>query len=364
MSLKRFLSDKLLMIVLSAAALATSEIFMLMYNVSAGIMIYTGVTFTAAITVGLAVEYIKKNRFYGSVTDTLEGLEEKYLISEIMEAADFEEGRILNEVLEETERSRVENVRKAGRALDEYKSYLELWIHEVKMPIATVDLIMKNNPGEVSKKVEKELVKIEDYTQQALFYARSATVEKDYLIVKCNLKCIVNAVIRKDKDLLIARGIRVNATDTDVDVYTDGKWLGFIIGQIVANSIEYMDVSVPQTDGSEVYSDKIIEAQTRENKAEPGELVIFARENPENVELVIRDNGCGIRADELPRVFDKGFTGTNGRADGRRSTGIGLYLCKKLCDKMNVGIRVESQPGCGCEVTLTLPSGSYTGEVI
>ena len=364
MSLKRFLFDRLLLIGLLAAAMVTSEIFMMMYNAAAGVMIYTGVSFTAAVTVGLVIEYYKKNRFYGSITEILGELEEKYLISEIVETADFEEGRILNEVLEETERSRVENVRKSERLLDEYKSYLELWIHEVKLPIATADLILKNNPGEVSKKVEKELVKIEDYTQQALFYARSATLEKDYLIVKCNLKSIVNAVIRKDKNILIARGIRVNAADTDVDVYTDGKWLGFIVGQIVDNSIEYMDVNTVQPYGSEAFTDKNSELHITEKKRASGELVIFAREKPENIELVIRDNGCGIKADELPRVFDKGFTGINGRADGRRSTGIGLYLCKKLCDKMNVGIRVESQPGCGCEVTLTLPSGSYTGEVI
>ena len=173
------------------------------------------------------------------------------------------------------------------------------------------------------EKIGRELVKIEYYTQQVLFYARSSTLEKDYMIVRCDLKDIVNGVIRKYKDALIGYGIRVNVTDAEGVVYTDGKWLGFILGQIIANSIEYM-------------------------KREPGradELYISARENRENTELKVRDNGCGIKPGELPRVFDKGLTGTNGRADGRRSTGLGLYLCKRLCDKMNVGIILAADSG-------------------
>ena len=217
---------------------------------------------------------------------------------------------------------------------EEYKEYIEIWIHEIKLPIATSKLIIENNKSDVTRNIDDELNKIEDYVEQALFYARSNTVEKDYIIRKVNLKDIVNGVIKKNKNVLISEKIKVDIYDIEKEVYIDSKWIAFILNQIIANSIKY-------------------------SRNEERMIDISAKDLKDCVTLCIKDNGIGIRSEEIARVFEKGFTGTNGRINGKKSTGIGLYLCKKLCDKLGVGISLVSNENDGTEVKLVFPKGSY-----
>jgi len=337
MKFSDFLKDKILLILLCSAAIAIAELFMNLYKVNTEVRLYTGIVFAAALVTGLMVEFVNKRRFYNELYETLGGLDEKYYISELVHTPSFTEGEIICDVLKESERSRVESVRELQRQIEDYRAFLELWIHEVKLPIATAELIIKNNPGEVSQKLSEELLKIEAYIEQALFYARSNTVEKDYMIVKCVVKDVLNPVIRKNKNRLIGSGIKILTENTDTVIYTDGKWLGFIIGQLINNSIEYMQYISGRDDV----------------------LEISCKEFPDSVYIAIRDNGRGIKPSELPRIFEKGFTGINGRRDGRKATGIGLYLCKKLCDKMNIGIEAFSEEEKFTEIRLTVPKGSF-----
>ena len=195
-------------------------------------------------------------------------------------------------------------------------------------------MVIENNKNEVTKSIGEELEKIENYIEQALFYARSNTVEKDYLIAKSNLQEIINSAILKNKHMLINQHMTLNLHDLEKQVYTDSKWVIFIINQILQNAAKYAK---------------------QDNK----EIEIYAREEKERVVLFIKDNGIGIKEKEIPYVFEKGFTGENGRMIGKKSTGIGLYLCKKLCDKLQLGIELNSQKDIGTEVKIVFPKGSY-----
>lgn len=196
-------------------------------------------------------------------------------------------------------------------------------------------MIIENNKNEVTKSIDEELQKIEDYTEQALFYARSNTVEKDYYIKKTKLEEIVNESIKKNKSGLIQDKILINIHDVDMEVNTDSKWIVFILNQIIQNSRKY------------------------KKQKETLEIEIYAKQNQENVILYVKDNGIGIKEGEISRVFEKGFTGTNGRISNKKSTGIGLYLCKKLCDKLGIGIEVSSIYNEGTMVKIIFPNGSY-----
>lgn len=314
----------------------TVAILVVFYNISIYIKIYIIVTPIVAYTIGILIEFYRKKTFYDTLKENMEQLEQKYLISEIIKEPSFAEGKILKSVIQDTGKSMLENVNKYKYIQQDYKDYIELWIHEVKLPIATSKLIIENNKNEVTKNIEEELDQIENYVEQALYYARSSTVEKDYYINKCILKDIVNTAILKNKSNLILNKINIELENLDLQVYTDSKWCIFILNQIIQNSIKY------KKDGNSI-------------------LQINAKENKENVVLNIKDNGIGIKQEELEKVFEKGFTGTNGRIDGKKSTGMGLYLCKKLCEKLGLSIEIESKRDEYTQVKITFPKNSYFG---
>ena len=167
-----------------------------------------------------------------------------------------------------------------------------------------------------------------------MFYARSNTVNKDYVVTKSNLKEIVNGAILKSKRALLSNKISIELNDLEKEVFTDSKWATFIINQIIQNSIKY-------------------------SKKEDKKIQLYAISKRENVVLYIKDNGIGIKKGEITRVFEKGFTGENGRTINKKSTGIGLYLCKKLCDKLGLGIELNSEKDIGTEVRIIFPKSSF-----
>lgn len=333
MKFTSYLKDHLIYFLIYLFMIFTVEIFLLTDGGSLWVSIYVFIAFFVSYILALFVDYLRKKHFYDVVYKSMDELDKAYLLPEVIDEARFTEGRILKDILETTEKSMAENVNGFKYSNEEYKDYIELWIHEIKLPIAAGKMIAENNPGEVMESVKEELDKIENYTETALYYARSFSVEKDYIIKKVSLRELVGEVIIKNKKPLISRRIKVDLHDLDISVYSDSKWLLFILGQIVANSMQYVeDVT--------------------------GVIEFYAEEGREGHTLHIKDNGCGISANDLPRVFEKGFTGTNGRVR-KRATGIGLYLCKKLCSKLGHDIRIYSREGEGTEVVLSFPKGSF-----
>ena len=336
MRFRDYIKEKMVLIIGTILALVSVEILLLAYNISILIRVYCAFIIVFVMALAILIEYKKKKDYYNELIKNMEELKEKYLISEIIKTPNFIEGKILKDILQDTGKSMLENVNYYKNIQEDYKEYIELWIHEVKIPIAASKMIIENNKNEVTKSIDEELDKVENYTEQALFYARSNAVEKDYIINKTNLKEIVNGAILKNKTTLLNEKVSIELSNLkDEEVYTDSKWAVFIINQIIQNAIKY---------------------SKKENK----KIEISSQEKNDRVILYIKDNGIGIKKGEITRVFERGFTGENGRIIGQKSTGIGLYLCKKLCDRLGLGIELNSEKDKGTEVRIIFPKNSYT----
>ena len=335
MKFKDFIKDKLLLIISVILALISIEILLLVYNIGIIPKIYVAIIIILVVFISIMVEFKSKQYYYKQLKNNIDDLKQKYLISEIIRDANFIEGKILKETLQEAGKSMLENVNKYKAIQEDYKEYIELWIHEVKIPIAASKMIIENNKNTITKSIDEELDKVENYIEQALYYARSNAVEKDYIITKNNLKEIVNSAILKNKTTLINQKVILEIKELEKEVYTDSKWATFIINQIIQNAIKYSKES---------------------NK----KIEIYSKSKNDKIILYIEDNGIGIRKGEITKVFERGFTGENGRKIGKKSTGIGLYLCKKLCDKLGLGIELNSEKDEGTQVRVIFPKNSYT----
>lgn len=281
----------------------------------------------------LGGEIARKLRFYRDMEGRLEALDEKYLFSEVMAEPGFPEGEFLLSAARTMGASMTEAVGDARRDMGEYREYIETWIHEVKTPIAAARLCLENHPGPLADSVEDSLFQIEGYVEQALFYARSGAVDRDYAVRALPLNQAVSAALRRYARPLIEAGFRVELGNLDAVVCSDGKWVEFILGQLISNSLKYRSSSPKLVFSQEVKRDGVV--------------------------LSLLDNGPGIPPEDLPRVFDKGFTGANGRLLSTRSTGLGLYLCKKLCARLGLGLSLSCPPGGGTLAALTFPLGRF-----
>ncbi len=244
---------------------------------------------------------------------------------------------LYGELLHELFNNRVDLFSKMKKQEQENKDYYTIWIHQIKTPIAALHLLLQT---EDSKKntilMKQELFKVEQYAEMALYYLRLQNMSSDILLKECNLYEIVKQSVKKYSVDFIGKKLSLKFQEFEGIVVSDEKWLGFVIEQILSNcikytvkggiSIEYID-SNPNTDRN----DKLKHA--------------FGVTSSDSV-LCISDTGIGIKEEDLPRIFEKGFTGYNGRMD-KKSTGIGLYLCKQVINKLGFDIRVASEVGKG-----------------
>ncbi|MGJ7922212.1 sensor histidine kinase [Neobacillus sp. LXY-4] len=200
--------------------------------------------------------------------------------------------------------------------------YFTLWTHQIKTPIAAMRLLLQSEQTEQTSELEMELFKIEQYVQFVLQYLRLENMSNDLVFKKYEVDDTIKQAIRKNAKMFIRKKITLNYSDVNCTALTDEKWLLFVIEQILSNALKYTN---------------------------EGTISIFMK----NKRLIIEDTGIGIRAEDLPRVFDKGFTGYNGR-ELKQSTGIGLYLCKQILTKLSHGIAIESEVGKGTKVIIDL----------
>ena len=328
-----YMRERLGQLLFVSGVLATVEIFLLTVRANLVVGIYTALCFYGMYFLVSWLEYHRKKIYFLGIRENLAGLDKKYLLPEMLGYPKNQEERLLKEILQDLGKSMTDHVSYYKNAEKEYKEYIELWIHEVKTPIAAGKLMIENHRTAVDMELEEELEKIENYTEQALFYARSAHVEKDYLIRTVSLKELVTQAVKHNKRALIAKGAGIEMEGLETLVYRDEKWLAFILNQILSNSIKYSD---------------------KENLR----LSFRGSVERERTCLVIEDNGRGIKSTDLDRVFEKGFTGARGKQSAQ-ATGLGLYLCEKLCRRLGHGIEIASAEGEGCRVRLIFPKGSY-----
>ncbi len=281
----------------------------------------------------LLTEYLRKKKFYNEMYNILEGLDQKYLLTEMKLNPNFAEGEILMDVMYEVDRSMKERLNEIEQSYVEFKEYLEMWIHQIKIPISAIKLMNYNGNIDVAKQLV-QINRMNDYVEQILYYARADAPEKDYILKKCNLEGIINNVLLQQKELLLGSRIKIQKNNTDKDVVTDGKWITFMLGQIINNSVKYMDKN------KESYiSFEVVEAKDK-------------------TILTIKDNGIGITIKDVPRVFERSFTGENGRKNNV-STGMGLYICKRLCNKLGHEIDISSVDGEGTSVSISFGKNDY-----
>lgn len=293
-----------------------------------------GFLYLFAALIPLYAEYLKKKRYYQTLEKTLEQLDQKNLLTEVIPRPDFFDGKFMYDALKISNKFCLEEIKHHKGMQSDYREYIEMWMHEVKTPIASSKLIVQNNPGPATSSISEELDSIENYLEQALYYARSNTVENDYLIRELPLEQVVVAALKRDSALLIRSGISIATEGLALSVFSDSKWLEFILHQLIINSVKYAAEKSPR-------------------------ILITGRHAENACILSFSDNGIGIPEKELPKVFDKGFTGTNGRLRGK-STGMGLYICQKLCTKLGLGISVFSGPEGGTTMELVFPKSSMT----
>ncbi|WP_055069868.1 sensor histidine kinase [Clostridium massiliamazoniense] len=324
-----YLKDKIIFVIITILTLIFTAFLLNSLGIGYyAIFFVTSINFIASILFYI-VDFLKKKKYYNEILFNLNALDKKFLISEVIDKGNFPEGKLLYEILSITDKSMNDEVSKLKISSNEYKEYIETWVHEIKTPISVSKLIIENNESEITNSIDEELDKIENYIEQALFYARSNNLEKDYIINRLNLKSTINKVIKRNMNTLIEKNIKINLFDLDYEVYSDTKWLEFIINQLIINSIKYMD---------------------KNNKI----LKIYGTKNKNSISLNIEDNGIGIKKKDIIKVFEKGYTGTNGRIFGK-STGIGLYLCKTLSEKLGISINIKSKEFENTIVTLNFP---------
>ena len=267
------------------------------------------------VSVGLCFTYWKRKRQMQKLLDMTEQLSERYLISEVMELPEQAEDQVYYRILKMAGKSMLEQISEVKRERLEYKEYIEQWIHEIKTPITAMKLLCENHRTDWTKELLLELEKTNRFTEQALYYARSEHTEKDYSVREMALSNVVHQAIADNKYLLLQNGVHLEVEEMQDTVYSDEKWVRFILDQFIVNAVKY--------------------------RSEQPVLHFSASRQQDQVILVVEDNGIGIPSADLPRIFEKGFTGQNGRIV-QLSTGIGLYLCKRLCEKLGIGITADS----------------------
>ena len=332
MNVAEYMKDKILLLVLHMSCMLLMAGFLHATGYETGYGLLILIFWLMILTVWLGVGYYNRKCYFRELETVLEKMDQRYLLGELMPVSHRLEDRLYKELIRSSNKSVIERIRQIEDEQKEYREYIESWVHEIKAPITSIDLMCENHKEDVTRRIRLENQKIENYVDIALYYARSDEVYKDYVIQKTDLEETAVVVLNRNKRYLIQSQVQAEVDCRDL-AYTDQKWITFILNQLVLNSTKYR----------------------RETGAR---IWIRTEKYGHGVRLIVRDNGIGIKEEELGRIFEKGFTGSNGRKR-ERSTGMGLYLCDRLCRKLGIVINVDSREGEGTEVSLEFPVSIY-----
>ena len=324
MNRRRYWKNRISFLLTNLVCMVALTVFLLVCDISISAVLLILVVWALVLLVGLFLTYWKRDRQMRQLLDMAEQLSERYLISEVMELPEQAEDQVYYRLLKMSGKSMLEQISEVKRERLEYKEYIEQWIHEIKTPITAMKLLCENHRTDWTKELLVELEKTNRFTEQALYFARSEYTEKDYSVREMALAQVVHQAIADNKYLLLQSGMRLEVEEIQDTVYSDEKWVRFILNQLIANAVKY--------------------------RAGQPVLRFSACRQQNQVVLMVEDNGIGISPSDLPRIFEKGFTGQNGRIV-QQSTGIGLYLCKRLCEKLGIGISANSE-GKGTTISL------------
>lgn len=318
--LKSYLKKNIKIYILFVVFIAIFFIMFYLYNLPLEALIYTGSFCFFAALIASFLDFVNYRESYKK----LKFLEQNILndLDALPKSLDIRIDyyhKIIEKLYEELEKLTQENRQKNTDMVD----YYSMWVHQIKTPIAAMNFLLDNEEVD-QKNLQQELFKIERYVEMVLTYIRLDSTSSDYVITKINLDEVVKDSVKKYATIFINKKIKLNFVSHETMVISDKKWLSFAIEQILGNSVKYSNTG--------------------------GEITIETCEN----KLIVEDNGMGIKEEDLPRIFEKGFTGFNGRYE-KKSSGLGLYLCKKTLDKLGHHIEISSKVGEGTRVEITFP---------
>lgn len=332
---KLYWKNKLPFLIFSLLCMLLLSIFLLAVGNSLDSILLILFAWILICAIGMISAFQKRRKEMAKLLQLQKQLKERYLIPELMKVPERADDQVFYYVLKATEKSMLEHIEVIRRERTEYKEYIEQWIHEIKTPITAMKLLCENNQYPFTRELLVELEKTTRYTEQALYYARSEHTEKDYAIHEIRLLDIVHNAIADNKYLLTKNNVAVNVSESGHMIFSDEKWVRFILNQLIINAVKY--------------------------RTEQPQICFYSKQQNDRVCLYVEDNGIGISANDLPRVFEKGFTGENGRVR-QNATGIGLYLCKRLCDKLEIGIEPVSDTS-GTTIILSFNINHYIHQV-
>lgn len=250
--------------------------------------------------------------------------------------------RFQQEIMQQLNQMRIDVENASQKSSEDMTDYYTMWAHQIKTPIFALRLLLQESPEENKEKLS-ELFKIEQYVEMVLGYLRTEDMSSDLKLSRCSLDRIIRDQIHKYAGIFVSKKLTLTYESISQDVLTDEKWLGFVIGQILSNALKYT-----RTGGIRIYLEKKLSLDTDDVSISIGNDDC---NKVENFTLVIEDTGIGIRAEDIPRIFEKGYTGVNGR-DDNRATGIGLYLSNKIMRKLGHRLYIISTEGKGTKVSL------------
>ena len=295
-------------------------------------------------------DFLKCRSHLSALESIMDKLDEKYLFAECIPKPQSLYERRLFALVKQSGRSMIQAVSDAHASSRDYREYVESFVHETKAPLTAARLISRQTGPETGRKLTEELSCIEAHVERALYYARAESPERDCIIRRTDLSEVVSQAVGNHRTLLLQNQIGIEIGNLDFTVYTDKKWAVFILGQLLQNASRYRKLPSPPP---------VSAAHAEQPDTPPPVIRLSARPLGRQVQLVVSDNGIGIPSHELSRVFDRGFTGSNGRLRGG-STGMGLYLCRRLADLLEMDIQISSEEQKGTAVTLTFPARQET----
>ena len=318
----KYIKSKSAYILVCAAALAVFFSVIALYRLNIYAVLYAALLSSLLIIPFAAVRIIKSVNAQKQLLKILNS-EEIMLESNSFPETRDPEKQYYTEIIKRLAAEKQTLISDLAIKLRDTDDYYTLWAHQIKTPIAAMHLLLQSYGGTLSRECEAELFKIEQYTEMALGYIRLESGTNDFVITACDTDRIIKSVLKKFSKQFILKKLTLDYKETGLTAVTDEKQLGFIIEQIISNSLKY---------------------------TKKGTISVYSKGNS----IFISDTGIGISGEDLPRIFEKGYTGYNGRTD-RKSTGLGLYLCRRTADKLGHTLRVSSEIGKGtlAEIDLT-----------
>lgn len=328
MNFRYYMKSRFLLLVGQFLFLFLASLYFYSLGINFSQLAFVALAYGALVIAYYIMDYQRKKKYFRHIARGLEAMDEKYLLPEVFEEPDTYEESAYMAIMREMGNAMAQKLLTLDAQNRDYREFIEAWVHEIKQPLASIQLLAHGGDG--AGRIQARVEEINLLTEKVLYYARSESLSTDLTVHPASLRSILVKAIEENKYMLRLSGFNINLFEDDVQIYTDEKSLLFVISQLLRNAITY-------------------------RRADGPSLNLCHDRQGDQVLLKISDNGIGIPPEDLPRVFDKGFTGQNGRRN-RRSTGIGMYLCKKFCDHMQTQIAISSEPGEHTTVTLLLPA--------